>query len=87
MNNSIKNNIKEAITYLMKEDPDRLTFIKMFLSAIVNNEQIKVSMSLNKEAHTVSVLMGEYMYKEVFETPDEANSFIDSLRFYKAKVA
>ena len=76
----------DNLTKLREDSPEKFFFLETFMKAIVNKEQIKVSISLD-DTNTVSVTMGEYIYKELFSTFEEANSFIDNIRNIKKEIA
>lgn len=94
MNNSIKNRKfkpkKELfydLTKLLEQNPEKFFFLEAFMKAIVNKEKISVSMSLNEDTHTVSVIMGEYSYKEAFKTLEDASNFIDNVKYFRKEIA
>ena len=78
---------KEFLETLIKLKEEKFLFLEAFLTAVVNKEGIKILMSLNEDTHTVLVLVGDHMHKEIFNTVEEANSFIDGIRNIKKKMA
>lgn len=80
MNNSNKELLLRNLEWLYNHDLQKFNFLEAFMKAIVNNDPISVSMSLDSETHIVTVKMGEYMYKEKFDTLEEANEFIESMK-------
>lgn len=85
MNNS--NEIKEAVRVILEECPEKLLFIEECLKAIVHKKSISISKTLNEDNPVVTVRIGEYMHKEIFDTCENANAFIDSIRGLRCKVA
>lgn len=77
----------ETLIKLKEKKTEKFLFLEAFLTAVVNKEGIKILMSLNEDTHTVLVLVGDHMHKEIFNTVEEANSFIDGIRNIKKKMA
>lgn len=86
MNNSINKQLLNNFKIMSEEDPERLDFIRAFLIEVVNKRPIRVSMRLDN-TNTVLVHMGEHMYKESFNTVEEANEFIESMKNLKKESA
>lgn len=75
-----KEDLLRNLDWLYLNDINRFNFIKVLMESVVNKMPISISMSLNEDVHTISVIIGEYMHKEVFYTIERANSFIDMIR-------
>lgn len=68
------------LNWLYENDLNRFNFIKTLIECVANNNKISISMSLNEPTHTVTVIMGEYMYKEEFKTLEKARKLIGMVK-------
>lgn len=80
---AIRAELVKNLDWLYKHNPNKYSFIIALIKCFETGESVRLSRDLNKENPSVTVYVGDYMYKEVFEDDESACDFVDFVKSIK----